>query len=130
MTDQESKRGDSTFLMLVGGLLVAIIALLAVLWQKERMRRAEAEMQLQTLAHQSSQQMNLLAQSVFQGQGGPGSAPPAVHREDLPAEMLPFKGKVRTVLTLGASAGERLGFAPGDVIVVAEPVATSRPGGQ
>ena len=52
---------------------------------------------------------------------GPTTRPLA--REDLPTETVTWNGRPRTVLRVSASAGRRLGLAPGDAVVVSEPPA-------
>jgi len=48
----------------------------------------------------------------------------ALQRDDLPAEVITWNGQPRTVLSVSAAAGQRLGLWPGDVIVVAPPPAS------
>ena len=53
-----------------------------------------------------------------------GAGVPAVRRDDLPAETINFNGESRSALRVSAAMGERLGFAPGDIVIVAPPTAT------
>jgi len=60
--------------------------------------------------------------NMLAGQAEPQSR--ALQRDDLPAQTVTWNGQPRTVLSVSAAAGQRLGLRPGDVIVVAPPPAT------
>ncbi len=152
MTDQDvpprSAADESKQYLVIGGLLVLIIALLATLWVRERRSRVSAEATVVQLRQQlqAIQQLSGL-RTLGQGdealqealrqrmEGGeleplaPGTEPPAlpapVQREDLPSETAEFQGRVRTVFRISEAAGRRIGFAPGDVVVVQESPATA-----
>jgi hypothetical protein len=115
-----SPHPDTKYLVIVGVLLVVIIAVLAVLWRKERCARADAERRLSELT--KSQALPAELQRVLAGSPTmlpPDDGPPRpVQREDLPAETLQFKGRSRTVLYISPDAGRRFGFRNGDLIVV------------
>ena len=111
-----------TYFLVVGLLLVTIIASLAVLWVRERRRRVVAEAQVARLAGQKRQMQGVLEQIVARQAAQPG---PAIRREDVPSRVGVVDGQRRSIFTIGAAAGERVGFQPGDVIVVGEPPATS-----
>jgi len=129
---------EPRYLLLVGGLLVLIIALLAFLWLQERGRRQRAQTNLQAaqaklkkvqavlglpggLASDAEAARRFLRGAAgARGGGADGVAP--VDRADLPAERGQLNGHPVTVLRLGAAGAKRLGFEPGDVIVVSEPL--------
>jgi len=112
-----------TYLMVVGGLLVLIIAMLAVLWMRERSRRVTAEKDLMELVERNQKMAGLFSQMMAGGPKGlMGHEEPvrAVSREDLPRKTIALDGKSVQALSVSAAAGERFGFAPGDVVLVAE----------
>ena len=130
---------EPRYLLLVGGLLVLIIALLAFLWLQERDRRQRAQTNLQVAQDKLKKVQAVLGfggasasdaeaarrfareAAAARGGGAGGIAP--VDRANLPAERGQLNGQPVTVLRLGAAGGKRLGFEPGDVIVVSEPPA-------
>ena len=128
----------SRYLLLVGGLLVLIIALLAVLWVRERQQRVAAQRDLQQ-ARAALQRIGgqdragSLGEALLKGKllarraGGQSGMQP-VDRANLPAEQARLDGQPVTVLRLGAAGGQRLGLAPGDVIVVSEAPPEAEPG--
>lgn len=113
---------DSTYFLVVGLLLVMIIASLAVLWVRERKRRLAAEAGVARLTGQKRQMQSVLEQFVGR-EGALGG--PAVRRTDLPSRVGLLDGQRRAIFTISVAAGERVGFEPGDVIVVAGRPATS-----
>ncbi len=114
--------GDAKSLLIVGGLLIVIIASLAALWQKERSRRGRAEETLVEMHVQYSRLQTAAAQMTLSAQAGR-----PVRRADLPAEEVTLNGQRRVALHLGADTGERMGFAPGDVILVSTRPAVTQP---
>ena len=109
-------------LMLVLGLMVIIMASLGALWLLERRRRTDAERELAVTVQHSRQMQATMGQIMGGGLRPPSAgATGAVRREDLPVETRTMDGRTTRVLRLSASAGERFGFEPGDVIEVAEP---------
>jgi len=113
---QNSASGsDSRYLLVAGGLLVVIIVALAWLWLAERTQRRRLADQVQQL-----QLRQRLAQ-LIPGMGGPGrQIPPEIARDELPQETVNWNGRARTVLRMAEADAQRLGFQPGDVIVVSE----------
>jgi len=111
---------DTGCLAVVGGLLVLIIACLAVLWFSESRRRSAVERDLDALKRRSAGMEAMLTRTMLAGP----AEPLAVVREQLPARTVELDGKATTALMLGAQAGERMGFSPGDVIVVCPRPAT------
>ena len=109
-------------LTLVLALMVIIMASLGALWMLERRRRTDAERELAEALQQSRQMQATMGRIMGGGLRLPGAgATGAVRREDLPVEMRTVDGRTTKVLRISASAGERFGFKPGDVIEVAEP---------
>jgi hypothetical protein len=51
-----------------------------------------------------------------------------IRRGDLPAETVNLDGREVTALRVGAEAGERMGFEPGDVVIVS-PAPPTQPAG-
>jgi hypothetical protein len=107
-------------------MLILIIVLLGFLWMRERSARVAAQAEINRLRNASP----------FQALGGKlpgmllppqvtGGAGVGVERGDLPQDRGVLDGRQVTVLRLGASGGKRLGFEPGDVIVVSSEPATA-----
>ena len=114
---------DAKYLLVVAGLMMTIVILLSVLWIRERRNVAHLQDQLD-IARRSSMRGDLqgaLAR-MLAGQTEPQAR--ALHRDDLPAQTVTWNGQPRTVLSVSAAAGQRLGLWPGDVIVVAPPPAS------
>jgi len=115
--------------IVIAGLLVLIIAMLAVLWVRERGARIGAENE----AARQSQRVKAI-QRALMGLASPAESGPAettdggevrpVQRDDLPVEHVEFMGRKTPVLHISPAAGQRFGFLPGDVIVVAQPPAS------
>ena len=120
-------RGDGRYFLAVGVLLVLIIAALAALWLIERSRRMEAQRELAS----RPQAMDLRSMlPVLRGQGGAeGQLVAPVRREDQLHRPANLDGKGVTAVLISAEAGSRLGFQPGDVVLVAEAPSTA-PAGQ
>ncbi len=114
--NRTSRGADTRYLALVGGLLVLIVALLAVLWIRERTNRISAQEQVVSLLRdrkgmQAGMQQMMLAQKFMAVQ--------PVNREDMITERGVLNGKTVTLVRISAAAGERFGFLPGDVVLVA-----------
>ncbi len=107
-------------LTLVVALMVVIMASLGALWLLERRRRTDAERELAETMHRSRQLQTTMGRLMGGGIRPPGGGANAVRREDLPVETRTIDGREARVLRISASAGERFGFEPGDVIEVSE----------
>ena len=127
---------DSRQFLLIGGLLVLAITLLAVLWARERRARIRAQTDAAGLRHRLRTMQTLDKLAIWRpelpstspsDEGGganvsssaPGLVRP-VQRDDLPIETVEIDGRRTKVLRIGAAAGTRVGFRPGDLVVVAE----------
>ena len=127
------------YLVTVGGLLVLIIAMLAVLWMRERSRRVEAEAAVVQLKEKAAQ-LPLLLSMMTRSMPGPGSAPAAeepslapirpFQRQDQVPVTVTLDGVKREAFCLPADGAARFGFREGDVILVVGPkkAAASAPG--
>ncbi len=101
------------YLAVVGGLLLVILVALAVLWLRERSRRIAAEADAAWLSRRMQGQQML---GQIAGLAG-GSSAPAIGRRDYRIETVSVDGRDRAVFVLDPSAAERLGLAPGDVLI-------------
>jgi hypothetical protein len=126
---------DAKYLLVVAGLMMTIVILLSVLWIRERRNGAILRGELE-IARRGAMRGNLQGAlaNMLAVQADPQSR--ALQRDDLPAQTVTWNGQPRTVLSVSAAAGQRMGLRPGDVIVVAPPPATepatqptTRPGG-
>ena len=114
---------DVKYFAFVGGLLVLIIGLLAVLWTRERTARIAYRRQLTTHVCQP-ESLEQLFQRAMQERQGPSRA---IQPEDhLPPKAISLNGRQTTALRITAAAGQRLGLRAGDVIIVA-PAPASAP---
>ncbi len=111
---------DYKFLVTVAALLIVIIATLAMLWTRERRDRLTAEKDLAVMYKREAGIQQILSKMPLNA-----TAAQPVQREDLPTQEVTVGGQQRTAFVLGPSAGERLGFKPGDVIVVSQPPQTT-----
>ncbi len=119
------------YLAVIGALVVVIMISLAVLWMTERLRRDAAEVELTRVKRKNTQLGDALT-GGFISSGGPSGARPVV-RDDLPQKYVTLDGRRKSALLIGASAGKRFGFQPGDVIIVSQaqtrPATASAPAG-
>ncbi len=116
MSESTSGQMDSLWLW-TGGLLLLIVVALSVLWIRERTAGLAQRRQVAELVEKLRVQQDTMAlQTMLREQDDT----PAVSRGDLPLRYAQFDGRQVSVLTLSAQAGRRIGFEPGDVIVVAE----------
>ena len=103
----------------VVGLLLLIFGLLTFMWYRERQgrlgwqKKAIELSETLTLMQQSGPMMQQMAAQAAQrhGQG--------VRRDDLPTRTVNVDGQSRTAILVSASAGRRMGFLPGDWVIVA-----------
>lgn len=114
-----SPEPDSRFNLIVTILLVVIIIALAGLWIVERGRRMRAETALIEEQVNSQKQIQSVGQVMLQQIGQMSS----INRDQLATQQVDWNGQSRTVLLLSASEGEKLGFIPGDAILVTSPPA-------
>jgi hypothetical protein len=145
MTDQDPnerparRHCDIGYFALVGGLLVVIIATLAVLWMMERTKRLNAESRLDLAEYQLAGAEGKVAVMTQKMQGlvsvlrpaltsGPDEAAATpIDRSELAPARGVLNGQEVLVFDIRASEGRRMGFLPGDVIRVAvSRAATSR----
>lgn len=109
------------YLIAVGALGVLIIAMLAVLWLRERSARRDAEERCDSLAKKL--QAREVFSNILAGRSAPGPEPvslAAVQRID----TVTIGGRQRVVIRLPADVGTRLGFQPGWLVEVAAAAAT------
>lgn len=127
MEDTEPQRppaSDVKYLLVVSGLLMGIVILLSVLWIRERRNAVDLDNQLR-IARQRAMTGQLSGDLARVLAGQAGAQARSLQREDLPAETVTWNGQPRTVLRVSATAGERLGLRPGDVVLVAPPPANA-----
>lgn len=117
--NQNAEQGDdsdSRFSMIVFGLGGIIILLLVGLWIMERGHRNRAEARVRDITKAVTEQqrkMQAFGQLVAtQAVGG------KIIRSELPTTEIQCNGKKQTALMLSASAGEKIGLLPGDIVLV------------
>lgn len=115
---------DAKYLLVVAGLMMTIVILLSVLWIRERRNGAILRGELET-ARRGAIRSGLQGELARLMTGQPDPQSRALQRDDLPAQTVTWNGQPRTVLSVSAAAGQRMGLRPGDVIVVAPPPATA-----
>lgn len=104
----------------VVGLLLLIFGLLTFMWYRERKGRISWQQkaielsETVTLMQQSAPMMQQMAAQAADRHGGP------VRRDDLPTRTVQVDGQPRTAVLISATAGQRMGFLPGDWVIVAE----------
>ena len=101
------------FFMIVGVLLLIIIALLAGLWLRERVRATAAERDLRRLRARNEYLEAMIKQLVLDQ-----TLPLRIDRAGLDAEEVRVNSREVTALRLPAAVAEAIGFRPGDVILV------------
>lgn len=122
-------QADTKYLIIVGGLLMVIIATMCLLWMRERGKRMEAESKLAEINSRDAKVQSVLSQ-LMGGEPGESMRPAVasarpVERGDLRPVAGTLNGEAVQVFEVSASAGERIGFRPGDVVRVATLPATS-----
>ncbi len=118
---QAEPSGSNWYSAMVLGLVGMIIVLLVGLWILERGHRNRAESQLREVMKNNTEQRQktqhlgkILASQAIQSK---------IQRSELPAVEVQLDGKKRVAMMLGASAGEKIGLMPGDVVLVTKPPA-------
>ena len=114
---------DARYLLVVAGLMMTIVILLSVLWIRERRSVAILQGELE-IARRGAIRGGLQGELTRLMTGQAEQQSQALQRDDLPAQTVTWNGQPRTVLSVSAAAGQRMGLRPGDVIVVAPPPAT------
>jgi len=115
---EKAGESDKLFTAVVSLLMVGIIAMMAVLWYRERSARQSAETELVKI---QSMLGKLARDGGLPGAGrgvGPGDV---VGRRELEG----MQGIRAIIIT--PQAGDRLGLRPGDVLLVAEPQPATAP---
>lgn len=117
--NERSQGGRMTPLLV---LLLCVTAILSALLARETNRRGRAELALKVYQDMAKQDQQVLSNVLsLRAQ----AATPAIQRTDLSPQTVQLNGASRPAFTISPDAGRRVGFLPGDVIVVAEPPATA-----
>jgi hypothetical protein len=111
---------DAKFFVTIAVLLVLIIATLSALWIRERSTRREAERALAQSSQFMPNQLNSILAQMSVGRAQSMPAKP-IDRADLQTGTVSLDGQDRPVFRISASAGGRMGFLPGDVVIVSMP---------
>ena len=120
----ETPQAGTKYFLTVGILLVFVIGLLSVLWVRERKSCLDAQSAAASWEMRFNQLQGVLPDLLAQ-QAGESTFP--ISRDDLPARAARLDDQPCTVLLLGTEAGGKLGFRPGDLILVSAPPAASAP---
>ncbi|MFB3891029.1 MAG: hypothetical protein ACE15C_03290 [Phycisphaerae bacterium] len=115
---------DSTYLIIVGALLLLIIAALAILWMTERRGRLRAEAEAASAKRISQALQNAIAEFALRPPAATVPATAPISRADAFSKTANIDGRERTVFLISAEAGRRFGFLPGDVIEVGNATTT------
>jgi len=132
MEDKQTPPSDwfgRNFSSIVMVLLVCIMFVLAGLWYTERQRRLDADKQLHDVSSAKLMvEMELKANQAAVAQlGALTSQPaPAATKDEQEPRVVTVDGQPRQGKEISAAVGKRLGFKPGDVVLVA-PASTSQP---
>jgi hypothetical protein len=100
----------------LSGLLVLMLMLTAGLWWKERSARLAAGR-----AAAREDRPDALMELLRRAETPDPAAFEPLRREDLPGRPVELLGRRRTLYEISPEAGRRMGFRPGDVILVVEP---------
>jgi hypothetical protein len=123
----QSAKVDWKYVAVLIALLILIVAMLAQLWLIERNRRVTAEGRLAELYLKEG--LLVAAKSLETGEQVPAGTLQPVRRQELPSQSVTWNGQAKFALLLSAATGKAMGFAPGDIIVVAPeipPLTTTR----
>ena len=115
------------YLVMVGGLMILIVAMMAVLWVRERSRRVDAEAMVVELKRENAKLQLVLGMTMKSGpamSAGPTEEGPSLpriqpfQRQDQFPVPVTLNGVQREAYRLPADAAARFGFREGDVILV------------
>jgi len=109
-----------------GAVLLLIIALLAVLWVRERSARISAQIGRASI-QQRQESIEAVLQNLISGQGERSAT--TLRRDELPTRTCRLDGNEREMFVLDARQGRRLGFAGGDLILIEQEAPASRTSG-
>ena len=130
---EEKRQVQSPFnlSLIVSGLFVVIIALLAFLWMRERSAGAKAQKDLVGM-RRLCEQMNdrLTVQKALHSMlaaESTGRVKPFGRTDLVETREVRLDDKKLQILEITAAAGRRLGFGPGDVIVVSKSPPATKP---
>lgn len=115
MADEPKSPGDKIYLVTVLVLLVVIMATLAALWMIERRARRAAAFEAAEFQQRNSRLEGAIRNLVLQQGMG---LEIKVNRDDLPAQTVQVDGRPKKAFVLSARTGAKLGFEPGDVVIV------------
>ena len=105
-------QAPARFLFIVGVLMVMIVALLAGLWLRARIRATTAEFAAAQLQDRNDKLEALLGRILLGG-----AIQPKVARDSLQTKPVRIDGREVTALRLPAAMAKTWGFEPGDVIL-------------
>ena len=124
-----SPAGDPRFVLAVGVMLVLIIGMLAYLWLRERRTRIGLESDLAEVRKRTSEMQvlqALMGQAGATAGGGVEAFSWLKDRDAAPDAKATVDGQPYAAVRITREAGERLGFRPGDLILVSKtPTATA-----
>lgn len=119
--DSPANSVSTAYVAIVGGLLIVIIMALAFLWWTERSARraseAAANARIAAMKAEQAKRMDFMF-------AGAKLVAPAAPEESQPRQVN-LDGQTRQAKLLDPQAATRLGFAPGDLILV--PASTTQP---
>lgn len=123
-TSRPGTREGTRYLGAVGLLLVLIIALISVLWVRERRGRGAAERDRDAALEKYDELERAVGAVISVALK---TQVHSVRREELPTRQAKFENRRRSVLELPPGMGRKLGFAPGDLILVTEDTGETQP---
>ena len=104
---------DRKFLLAVGGLLLTIILLLSGLWVRMRRQVVRLRNEIATLQTQRGRMGPMMQLAMDQH-----TQRLMLNREKLPTRDVVLDGRPARALRISAIVARRIGFAPGDVVLV------------
>lgn len=124
--EQRQVQAPFNLSLIVSGLFVAIIALLAFLWMRERSAGAKAQKDLAGMRQAYDLALREMTTRMMMEGTTRGVQP--FGRADLVAtRKVQMDDKKLQILEITAAAGRRLGFGTGDVIVVSKAPPATKP---